>query len=219
MNLSFTSSKSQLAALPIPKHITLASQSSGRKHLLEKLGIRFRVVVSRIDEDLVVGSDPTSTIKKRASAKLDAILKSPRAYLMDEKIHNLVIAADSMAIIGKKTYGKPTDRENARAMIKELMEKTHTFTTAVAAAYVEAGWQVKKRWEKSESTKVTFGKLSASELDQYVTRYDFTRAAAAYSLNEAPWDLITKIDGSYTNVIGLPFEIILPIFRSLELII
>mgnify|MGYP001070390455 CR=1 FL=1 len=66
---------------------------------------------------------------------------------------------------------------------------------------------------------MTFGKLSATELDQYVTRYDFTRCAAAYSLNEAPWDLVKKIDGSYTNVIGLPFEIILPILRSLELIV
>jgi septum formation protein len=219
MNLSFTSSKSQLAALPIPIHIILASQSQGRKTLMEKLMLRFRVAVSNVEEEKIVSDDPYKTIKMRASAKLDEIIKHPRVYMLDEKVKNLVIAADSMAIIGKKVYGKPTDREDAKKMLKDLMDHTHTFATAVAVAFLEPGAVLKKKWEKTEMTKVTLRKLSGPELESYVTRYDFSRYAASYAINEAPWDLVTKIDGSYTNVIGMPFEILLPILKSLEIIL
>jgi septum formation protein len=218
MNLNFQS-KAQLEAQPIPTHIILASQSIGRKQLLEKLAIRFRVAVSRVDEDAIVNIDPAKTIKMRAVAKLDEIVNHPRVYSLDEKAKNLIIAADSMAIVGKKVYGKPADREASRVMVKDLMGKTHTFVTAVAMALIDETGTVKKRWEKSEETKVTMRKMTGPEIESYVTRYDFGRFAAAYAINEAPWDLITKIDGSYTNVIGLPFEVILPIFRSLDIIV
>lgn len=219
MNLSFTSSKSQLAALPIPVHIILASQSVGRRQLLEKLAIRFRVVVSSVEEDKIVSDDPYKMLKMRAATKLEEIVKHPRVYDLDEKAKNLIIAADSMAVIGKHIYGKPADREDAKRMLKELMDRTHTFATSVAVAFLEPGGEIKKKWEKTATTKVTFRKMSTAEIESYVTRFDFSRFAAAYAINEAPWDLVTKIDGSYTNVIGLPFEVILPIFRSLEIIV
>jgi septum formation protein len=218
MNLSFTS-KAQAEAKPIPVHILLASQSIGRRQLLEKLAIRFRPVVTQVDEDAIVNVDPVKTIKLRAAAKLTEIMNHPRVYSLDEKAKNLVIAADSMAIIGKKTYGKPTDRETAKVMLHELMGKTHVFVTAISIALLEVDGTMKKRWDKVCSTKVTLRKMTAAELESYVTRYDFSRFAASYSLNETPWDLVTKIDGSYTNVIGLPFEELIPILRSLEIII
>ena len=61
--------------------------------------------------------------------------------------------------------------------------------------------------------------MSPAEIESYITRFDFTRFAGGYALNEAPWDLVTKIDGSYTNVIGLPFEVLLPILRQLKIIV
>jgi len=218
MNLNFQS-KAQLEAQPIPTHIILASQSIGRKQLLDKLAIRFRTVVSRVDEDKIKGADNLKTIKLRAAAKLQEIIDHPRVYTLDEKSKNLIIAADSMAVIGKKVYGKPVDRDTAREMIKEIMGKTHTFITAVSVALIDETGALKKRWDKVEETKVTLRKMTGPEIESYVTRYDFGRFAASYALNEAPWDLVTKIDGSYTNVIGLPFEAILPIFRSLDIII
>lgn len=217
MKLNFTSSK-DLAAQPIPTHVILASQSVGRKMLLEKLGIRFRPIVTRIDEDAIVDADPYKMIKKRALAKLEEVLAHPRVYTLDEKAKNLIITADSMAIIGKRTFGKPNDKAHAKEMLKELMDRSHTFVTTVAAALLDNTGSVKKRWEKTEETKVTFRKMTNAEIDLYITHYDFSRYAAAYALNEAPWDLVTKIDGSYTNVIGLPFEVVLPIFKSLDII-
>ncbi len=198
--------------------VILASQSIGRRMLLEKLGVRFRVIASRINEDAITAADPLSTLRKRAAAKAAEIVDHLGVYGLQEKPKALVIAADSMGFIGKKTFGKPKERESVQAMLKLLMAKTHTFATAVQLVYLEAG-EVKKRWEKTVKTKVTLAKLSGPELESYVARYDLSRFAAGYALNEAPWDMVTKIDGSYTNVIGLPFEVLLPVLRSLKVIV
>lgn len=215
MNLHLT--RSGEPPPPPPIDVILASQSVGRKTLLEKLGLRFRVAHTRVDEDAFVHADPLIMLKKRAVAKAEEVAKHPRVYTLSEEFRSLVIAADSMAIIGKKAYGKSLDRDDARRILKELMGRVHTFATAVVISYYE-GHVVKQKWEKVVQTRVTMKKLSLPELESYVTRYDFTRFAAGYALNETPWDLVTKIDGSYTNVIGLPFEVLLPILRKLEII-
>lgn len=206
------------APIIIPTHIVLASQSVGRRTLLEKFGLKFRVAVARIDEDQITDKDPVKQLKKRAAAKADEVVNHPRVYSVVEQAKTLVIAADSEAILAKQGYGKARDKEDAKTILKALMGKTHTFVTAVNIVLME-GHAEKKRWEKQVETKVTLNKLSPSELESYVNRYDFTRFAAGYALNDTPWDLVAKIDGSVTNVVGLPFEILLPIFKQLELII
>ena len=186
--------------------------------LLEKLGVRFRVVVTRVDEDAIVDKKPELTIKKRATAKALEVINHPRVYTIPEERESLIVAADSMAILGPKTFGKSIDREDTKNMLKALMGKTHNFVTSTHIALVQNSI-VKKTWEKTTTTKVTFRKMNAIEIESYVSRFDFTRFAAGYALNEAPWDLVTKVDGSYTNVIGLPFEVLLPILRSLKIIL
>jgi septum formation protein len=170
-----------------------------------------------MDEEAIQDKDPIKMIARRAAAKADELIKNPRVYMVPQEDKALIIAADSMAILGKKTYGKSHEKDVTRQMLKELMGKTHTFVTATKIVYLVAGKQ-EKVWTATTSTKVTFRKMTTPELELYVTRYDFSRFAAAYSINEMPWDLVTKIDGSYTNVIGLPFEVILPIFKSLKII-
>lgn len=199
--------------------LVLASQSLGRRILLEKLGVRFRAIPTRVDEEEIHNADPVTMLRKRAQAKADDITGHPAVYgITNPEGKSLVIAADSMAIMGKKTFGKPLDREDAKATVKSLMGKTHTFATAVNLVYL-TGETVKKRWEKVVKTRVTLKKLSPVELESYVTRFDLSRFAASYAFNEAPWDVITKIEGSYTNVIGLPFEVLLPVLRSLKVIV
>ncbi len=215
MNLSFRKSSDPLP--PPPVQVILASQSLGRRLLLEKLGIPFRVVISRIDEEAIKHPIPTKAIQKRATAKLDDVLKNPRVYNLPPEGRFLIIAADSMGILGKKTYGKSKDREHTKEILKDLMGKTHSFATAVSIAYVE-DLKEKKRWEKVIQTRVTLRKMPVLEVESFVTRFDLSRFAAGFALNETPWDLVTKIEGSYTNVIGLPFEVILPIFRQHEII-
>ena len=218
MKLSFASKNAPPQEPPKPD-VILASQSVGRKTLLEKLGVRFRVVVARVDEDAILDKKPEQMIKKRAAAKAREVVAHPRVYSLPEEREALILAADSMAIMDTKTYGKPADREGARDMLKALMGKNHTFVTAVNIVLIGIDGKVKKTWEKSVSTKTTLRKLSPVELDSYIARYDLSRFAAAHAINDAPWDLVTKIDGSYTNVIGLPFEVLLPILRQLKIIL
>ncbi len=217
MKLSFASKNAPPPEPPKPD-VVLASQSIGRKMLLEKLGIRFRVAVSRIDEEAITDKTPESTLKKRAAAKAHEVIAHPRVYAIPEDRQTLLITADSMAIVGKKTFGKSTDREDTRTILKALMGRTHVFATAIHISLFENG-TIKKTWEKLVKTRVTLRKLTATELESYVARFDFSRFAAGYAINEAPWDIITKIDGSYTNVIGLPFEVLLPILRTLKIIL
>lgn len=216
MKLQFSRKDANLPP-PLPD-VILASQSIGRRMLLEKMGLRFRVAVSHVDEDAIVDRDPYKMIKLRAAAKVKEIIGHARVYSIPETRESLIVAADSMAIVGKKFYGKSADREASRAMLKALMGKTHVFATAVSIALYD-GTKVKKQWDKTVKTRVTMRKMTPVEIDSYISRFDFTRFAAAYALNEAPWDLVTKLDGSYTNVIGLPFEVLLPILRSLKIIL
>ncbi len=216
MNLSF--SRSGQPPPPPPQHVVLASQSIGRKTLLEKLGIHFKVVITRINEDAISDIDPLKMMKKRAAAKADEVVHHPRVYAIPDKAKNLIIAADSMGILGRRTFGKAGDREEVKTMMKSLMGRTHVFATAVCIVLLDNLTEI-KRWEKVVKTRVTLRHLTAGEIESYIARFDFTRFAAGYSLNETPWDFVTKIDGSYTNVIGLPFEVLLPIFRNLKIII
>lgn len=200
-----------------PVEVILGSQSVGRRGLLERLGIRFRVIVTHVDESSITDDDPYKMLARRARAKADEIINNPRVYNLPEEGKLLVITADSMAVKGKKTYGKAQDPEDAKHIVKELMGGTHIFATATCITYIENGKEV-KRYNDVVKTKVTLAKLPKADLDLYLSTYDFTRYAAGYALNDAPWTLVTKVDGSYTNVIGLPFEVLLPILRKVEVI-
>ena len=201
--------------------IILASQSIGRKHLLEKLGLPFEILPSGIDEASISHPDPSTRLLKRARAKAEDVAKKlskkiPASNQLPTTSF-LIIAADSEAIFQGKTYGKARDKTHAREVLKELMGKTHEFVTGTSIIFTHNNETI-QQWNHVTKALVGMRTLHENELDEYVNRYDFSRFAAAYTLNETPWDLITKIEGSYTGVIGLPFEIILPIFRSLNLL-
>lgn len=215
MNLSFRPQNIPPEDRPI--QVILASQSVGRKGLLEKLGIIFRTLITHVDEEAIVAKDPYKTIKARAQAKAQEVIKNPRLYNLPAEGRMLLIAADSMAVLGTTTFGRTHEKEETKAQLKSLMGKTHVFATAVTIVFINNGI-VKKTWDSLTKTKVTMRKMTGPEVDMYVARYDFSRFAAAYSINEIPWDFITKIDGSYTNVIGLPFEVLLPVLKKLEII-
>lgn len=215
MNLSFRPQNIPPEERPI--QVILASQSVGRKSLLDKLGIIFRTLVTHVDEDAIVNKDPYKMIKARADAKAQEVIKNPRLYNLPTEGRVLIIAADSMAIVGNTVFGRTQEKEETKRQLKSLMGKTHVFATATTIAFLNNG-VVKKRWDSIVKTKVTMRKMIPAEVDLYVNRYDFSRFAAGYSLNEIPWDLITKIEGSYTNVIGLPFEELLPVLKKLELV-
>ena len=169
--------------------VILASASPRRSALLKEAGPAFagmRILTSHVEE----GSDPL----ENAMLKADAVAQmNPRA---------LVIGADTVIRFEGKTIGKPADLEDAKRILARLSGRTHDVATGVCVRCVEADILV--RFE--ETTHVTFRTLTPEIIEQYVKAVNVLDKAGAYAIQEHGEDIVETIDGSRTNVIGLPVE-------------
>ena len=214
--------------------IILASASQTRKKILESLGLKFKVVPSQIDETKISATNPKLLVQKIAKAKaekvFDSIKNQQRSNVATQQPSYLILAADSMVVLNNETIGKPKDNQEAKKVLKALSGKTHEFITGLHVINTKTS----KTWQKLAVTKVTFRKLKDQEINRYIKKTDVTRFAGGYAIvppqdfnlktvkkgqSPAPSgagqsDIITKIDGSFTNVMGLPIEILLPILKE-----
>ena len=169
--------------------VILASASPRRSALLKEAGPAFagmRILTSHVEE----GSDPL----ENARLKADAVAQmNPRA---------LVIGADTVIRFEGKTIGKPADLADAKRILAMLSGRTHDVATGVCVRCVEADILV--RFE--DITHVTFRTLTPAIIDKYVRDVNVLDKAGAYAIQEHGEDIIESIDGSLTNVVGLPVE-------------
>ena len=169
--------------------IILASASPRRSALLKEAGPAFasmRIMTADVKE----GDDPL----ENALLKAEAVAQSnPRA---------LVIGADTVIRFEGKTIGKPADIEDAKRILAMLSGRTHDVATGVCVRCVEADILV--RFE--EATHVTFRTLTPGIINKYVQDVNVLDKAGAYAIQEHGEDIIESIEGSLTNVIGLPVE-------------
>lgn len=173
--------------------IILSSNSPRRKQLLEGLGVAFEVRVAKgVDESYPKTLPSTEVAEYIAREKAEAY-----NVLEDE----LVITADTVVVVNDKILGKPHDAEAARSMLRELSGCTHSVVTGVCMKTKE------KQYSFSVSTKVTFKRLSESEIDYYINHYKPFDKAGAYGIQEwIGYIGVTKIEGSYYNVMGFPVQ-------------
>lgn len=179
--------------------VILASASPRRSALLKEAGPAFadmRILTSHVEE----GSDPL----ENAMLKADAVAQmNPRA---------LVIGADTVIRFEGRTIGKPADLEDAKRILAMLSGRTHDVATGVCVRCVEADILV--RFE--DITHVTFRTLTPEVIDKYVRDVNVLDKAGAYAIQEHGEDIIESIDGSLTNVIGLPVERLKETFEYLR---
>lgn len=171
--------------------VILASGSPRRKELLAMLDIDFRVDTSYGVDEIV----PPGLALDRVPAYLSELKAS--AYPVTD--NQLVIAADTVVLLGDTLLGKPADKEDACAMLASLVDRTQRVITGVTihTASQSETWSVE--------SSVTFGPLTADEIAYYVDRYSPLDKAGAYGIQE--WigaAAIKNIDGSFYNVMGLP---------------
>ena len=169
--------------------IILASASPRRSALLKEAGPVFasmQIITAHVEE----GSDPLENAMRKAGAVAQM---NPRA---------LVIGADTAIRSEGRTIGKPADLEDAKRILAMLSGRTHDVATGVCVQCVEADILV--RFE--ETTHVTFRTLTPGIIEKYVQDVNVLDKAGAYAIQEHGEDIIEKIDGSLTNVIGLPVE-------------
>lgn len=182
----------------------LASQSPRRKELLAGAGINFEVFVPRKEEKkapqlMNSGALAAQLVKNIAANKAEA------AYfelLERGKLRGLILSADTLVFAGKEVLGKPKNSADAARMLKKLSGKTHLVITAVC--FLDFTQAKKKRQSIAVKTKVRFRKISKDELTWYLNTPEPYDKAGAYGAQGKGAAFIAKIEGSYTNVVGLP---------------
>ncbi len=199
-------SLNSLLHLPVP--LVLASQSPRRQRLLRDLGFVFDVVVPEVDEDAVVPQAPFHTYVTTL-----AMLKARRgAELMPgEKI---VIGSDTTVVFGQTVLNKPTDAVHAQQMLRELSGKTHVVHTGLAlSAYING---VAYETTQARATEVTFRELEDDEIEAYVRGGSPLDKAGAYGIQDDFGAVfVSKVNGCYYTVVGLPLELLYTSLRDL----
>jgi len=182
--------------------LVLASSSPRRQDLLEEAGIPFRVIVPEIDE-WDAGSHPE--LSPHDLVRLNARRKAEAVHQL--KLHapdSIILAADTVVVCEGRILGKPLNQDDAKAMLSWLGARTHEVLTGLAWL----GVRDKILREHVARTRVTFRRLEAPLIAAYLDKVHVLDKAGAYAVQEHGFDLIERVEGSLTNVIGLPMEVV-----------
>ncbi len=174
-------------------HLILASHSPRRKELLSGIDLHYEIrTLPDIDE-----SFPETLPHKEVAAYLAR--KKASVYLPELKENELLITADTIVLLDGMILGKPDNYLEAREMLSMLSGRTHRVITGVCFTATH------KQTCFSDTAYVTFGALSAQEIDYYISHYTPLDKAGAYGVQEwIGYVAVEKIEGSYFNVMGLP---------------
>ena len=187
----------------MPSFVYLASQSPRRRQLLEQLGVRYELLLPDATEDaealevVLKNEAPAAYVKRVTNLKLDAaVARLKRQQLQPAPI----LCADTTVALGRKIYGKPNDAQHAKRMLAELSGQSHRVLTAVA---VQSG---RKRFDALSTSKVTFDEMTQKQINAYVSTGEPLGKAGAYAVQGEAALYITRIDGSYSGIMGLPIR-------------
>jgi len=183
--------------------ILLASASPRRKQLLEQVGFSVRVVPANIIEEYPLSFSPDLIAPYLAEAKASAVVDQLESM-------EILLAADSIVVLDNEVIGKPENNAAAIETLEKLSGQTHHVYTGVCLQRSD----VKRTFQAK--TEVTFSKLTTSEIEYYVQKYRPLDKAGAYGIQEwLGWCRIKGIAGSYSNVIGLPIELVYEQLKSI----
>jgi nucleoside triphosphate pyrophosphatase len=176
--------------------ITLASGSPQRSEILQKLGVKFEVVVSGVDE--LSGGDPEFEVLENARLKARAV---PR--------DGVVIACDTDVVLDGKALGKPADAAESRRYLDRMGGRTHEVLSGLVVIVdgeERAGL---------ERTAVTFKQLSEVEKERYVAFGEWQGRSGGYAIQTLGSTLVERIEGSVSNVVGLPVGLLIELAPEL----
>ncbi len=177
------------------KELILASQSPRRKMLLEQVGVPFTVLPSDVDESINTHMEPTEVVKILAARKAEHIARQ-----LSENSSSVVLAADTIVVLGNAVLGKPRDRAEAFKMLQMLENKWHEVMTGITVIDSATG----QRLDHVEKTRVRVRPLTAGAIWNYIDSGEPLDKAGAYGIQGLGALLVEKLDGCYFNVVGLP---------------
>lgn len=175
------------------KKIVLASSSPRRKELLDKYNLSYKIISSNIDEATHIGETPEQITMALAYEKaLDVANK-----LNDNEI---IIAADTVVCFDNTILGKPKDYMEAFNILKSLSNRHHYVITGIAILKAKTDIKI----IDYEKTKVFFRELTDNKIKKYLDTLEYKDKAGAYAIQGKGEVLVKGIEGSYSNVVGLP---------------
>lgn len=173
------------------KEVILASSSPRRKVLLNSIFKDFGSITPVVDEDSISEKDPVSLVRKLSFLKASTVSEN----LTNS---NVIIGCDTVVCIEGEILGKPKDKNDARKMLEMLSGNKHEVITGVCVIYQNKIHQFEK------TTKVTFYKLTDTQIENYINTAEPYDKAGGYGIQQAGGLFVKKIDGDYYNVVGLP---------------
>ena len=174
--------------------IILASASSRREHLLREMGLRFIVVRPDDVEELLGGAAPDVLAMQNAQRKARAVAgRHPES---------MVIGADTIVVLAGQIFGKPRDRGEARRMLGQLAGQRHEVITGVCLVHRSLDTEL----VFADTTRVWMRRLSPAQIADYLASINPLDKAGAYAIQEHGEGIIEHIEGSFSNVMGLPTE-------------
>jgi septum formation protein len=184
--------------LPAGLRLVLASASPRRSELLSSVGLVFEVVPAEIDETAGTGEDPAAYVARLSRQKADAVVDRVGPGV-------IVVAADTTVDVDGMILEKPTDEADARRMLTSLSARTHLVHTGVTIRLRSgAGSERTSSAEIVVETAVEFTALTPEVVEWYIGTGEPFGKAGGYALQGAGGALVRRVDGSVTNVIGLP---------------
>jgi septum formation protein len=184
------------------KPLILASSSVGRNQLLLDISADFRVVVSNYEEDMTLAMPPTD---------LALYLSQGKARDVAARVEGaIILGADSFAVCDDKLLGKPHTMERAIEMLAMLSGRKHSFVTG----FTIIDSDTMREYSASQTTDVYFRELSADDIAHYLAREDVMANAGAYRVQGLGGLLIDRIDGSFSNIVGLPLASVAAALRD-----
>jgi septum formation protein len=162
--------------------------------LLTRAGYDFEIVPADIDERLLDGKTPAAHVRRLALGKAARVAR--------DRPESIVLGADTVVMIDGVVLGKPADDTDAARMLGRLSGRTHDVLTGVAL-HTRDGQRC-----EVESTRVTFRELAAEDVAWYVASGEPDGKAGAYAIQGRASRFVTRVEGSYTNVVGLPVALV-----------
>lgn len=189
--------------------LVLASASPRRAEILHNAGITFKVRAALVDESPHQGELPSDYVQRLALEKARAVADENTAEQpMNEPA--IFVGADTTVVTGGEMLGKPESEEDARRMLRLLSGCTHEVHTGLALVRRPGAWEK----VAEEITRVTFAKLSDAEIESYVASEEPFGKAGGYAVQGIAGRYVTRIEGCYFNVVGLPLARLYRLLRE-----
>jgi septum formation protein len=185
--------------------LILASASPRRAELLTAAGFTFEVCIADVDESVAPGESSSAYVQRVAAAKSARVLE-----MLVNAEDVVVVGADTTVVVDGEILGKPVDRADSARMIRQLSGRTHLVQTGVSIRTPST------HRVGVEETRVHMAALTDEQVDWYVGSGEGRDKAGAYAIQGLASRFVTRIEGSYTNVVGLPVSLVDHLMREVH---